>query len=539
MKINKLEIKNFKFFDKVEALNFESKNVLVYGENGSGKSTIYWALYTLLQSSKKDKDKIRKYFTHSTLTTPNHSSLVNIYADENDSKIELFVDEESEEVIISKDTITVKNNSSNLLIEDTLATSDFINYKYLFRFFNFFHKADIDLFDLFEYEILHLIGLNELWQEIVKLEDRKPRVRADKDDYLELQTKLKSFNNSLKDIVLNINEPANTYLKAFNYEDMKLVLLVKDGKYETQIFDKPKIKIELTVLKNESPDKPILRPQSYFNEAKLTAIALSVRLAITKTKLKNSPLKFLVLDDLLVSLDMSNRDKVLDILLNDETLKEYQKIILTHDKAFFEMAKQKFNYVEKNKWKYFEMYLDSEGEYEKPLILPHRDYFEKAEYYLKKHDYSACANYLRKEAERLLKALVCHHRDLSCSETKNLQTLIDKAKTSGSLSEKENIVERVRNLVNFDEFDKFIEFDLSQLESQEDKKTIGTIRTELKRFKDFSKNEIVGLNKTLIMLEEFKALILNPQSHDDTRVPLYKKELEDAIENIKKLRDEL
>ena len=65
-KIDKLEIKNFKFFDEVEVLNFESKNVLVYGENGSGKSTIYWALYTLLQSSKKNDNEIKKYFIQST-----------------------------------------------------------------------------------------------------------------------------------------------------------------------------------------------------------------------------------------------------------------------------------------------------------------------------------------------------------------------------------------------------------------------------------------------------------------------------------------
>ena len=43
-KIDKLEIRNFKFFDEVEPLDFEGKNVLLYGENGSGKSSIYWAI---------------------------------------------------------------------------------------------------------------------------------------------------------------------------------------------------------------------------------------------------------------------------------------------------------------------------------------------------------------------------------------------------------------------------------------------------------------------------------------------------------------
>lgn len=50
--------------------------------------------------------------------------------------------------------------------------------------------------------------------------------------------------------------------------------------------------------------------------------------------LHDSDLKLLVLDDLLVSLDMSNRMKVVEILLTDAALANYQKIILTHDLGF-------------------------------------------------------------------------------------------------------------------------------------------------------------------------------------------------------------
>jgi len=165
-RIDKLEIKNFKFFDEVEALNFDSKNILLYGENGSGKSTIYWALYTLLQSSKKDDEKIKKYFTHSTNTNPNYSSLVNIYCEnDSESKIELFSKDTDENYTISKNKITIKDTTT---IQKSLYTSDFINYKYLFRFFNFLHKDEMDLFDLFEYEILHLIELNESISSLCK-----------------------------------------------------------------------------------------------------------------------------------------------------------------------------------------------------------------------------------------------------------------------------------------------------------------------------------------------------------------------------------
>ncbi len=67
------------------------------------------------------------------------------------------------------------------------------------------------------------------------------------------------------------------------------------------------------------------------------------------------------------------------------------------------MAKQKFNHKEKNKWKSFEIYLDKSGDYEKPYIKPSLDYFESAKKHFEEFDYLACANYLRKEVERLKK----------------------------------------------------------------------------------------------------------------------------------------
>ena len=46
MKITKIEIKNFRAFYGTHqiALTKEGKNLLVYGENGSGKSSLYMAL---------------------------------------------------------------------------------------------------------------------------------------------------------------------------------------------------------------------------------------------------------------------------------------------------------------------------------------------------------------------------------------------------------------------------------------------------------------------------------------------------------------
>ena len=181
LKINYLDIKHFKFFSDTERIELGEKNLLIFGENGSGKSTIYWALYTFLQSSIKSNSDIVKYFTQSTTSNINEKSLVNIYEpNDNNSYIKLTLNDGSN-FLISKDTNSINtNNLSNTLIANANLASDFISYKYLFRFFNFLHRDDIDLFPLFSYEILQFlsrntVNLSELWNDILTLIDSKPR----------------------------------------------------------------------------------------------------------------------------------------------------------------------------------------------------------------------------------------------------------------------------------------------------------------------------------------------------------------------------
>ena len=49
-KIESLKVQNFKFFNEEFTLPVNCKNVLLYGENGSGKSSIYWSFYTIFQA---------------------------------------------------------------------------------------------------------------------------------------------------------------------------------------------------------------------------------------------------------------------------------------------------------------------------------------------------------------------------------------------------------------------------------------------------------------------------------------------------------
>lgn len=545
-KINDLDIKYFKFFHDTEKINFNENNVLIFGENGSGKSTIYWALYTFLQSSIKPDNEIIDYFKESTDENINEKSLVNIFeSDDTKSyvKLNLKNGDIDSSYIISKEDIDT--NKADKLIENSNLASDFISYKYLFRFFNFLHRDEIDLFPLFSYEILQFLSkntdnLNDLWKEIESLSKSKPRKIADKTEYDELIEKLNTFNSYLKSIISDLNVPTRDYLKKFNHEDIKLTLDVIDGIYEKQNFTPPKISLKI-IVKRPNDEIIIHRPQSYFNEAKLTAIALSVRFAVSQIKLKSSDFKVLVLDDLLVSLDMSNRSIVLNILLNDNNFKDHQLIILTHDKSFYNMAKNKFDSIPNSKWKYFEMYVNNKLNITQPLVLNHYNYFEKAEYYLVKHDYPACANYLRKEAERLLKFIKQNHLDSQITNVDegfvDFKTLLNSAKSNNNISKYQEILSKTENLIEKRKFKDFISEEFETMPNKDE--IIDYIRIEMKNFDSFKKRKIEDLRETLEVLDEFVQLLLNPLSHDTNKIPIYKKELEDTVEVLRKLNEDI
>lgn len=532
-KIKKLDIKSFKFFKNIEPLTFNNKNILIYGENGSGKSTIYWALYTFFQSAIKENDaEIKKYFT----LDYNANSLVNIYEEnEENSRIELLLSDDSgnfpdKTFRISKSLINT--NKEDTLIEKGCYTGDFISYKYLFRFFDFLHKEDIDLFKLFEYEIFHAVmistkSLSNWWNEILELKALNPGPRSDGVNFRNLTTKMEQFNQFLNSLAPRITQLANEYLEKFSYQNLNISIEIEDGNYtRKRVFKKPKIKLKVELKKSPTDIIPIKKAQSFFNEAKLTAIALSIRFAITKIKHVDSSINILVLDDLLVSLDMSNREKFLSILLDDELIKTFQIIILTHDKAFYEKSRELFRFSDRTRWKYFEMYLDIHNteNIEQPFI---KEYGEKysnidtAIKHFKDKDYPACANYLRKEVEsqfdkylkldnldeKILLSKIKSNHDLIKKTGKNIKDIINKLKCFDNL---ENIPEDER-------IEKCKEFarTLSDLLDS----AIEKIDNEF-YFVEFEDIKFILKN------------VLHPQSHNDLTRPLYKIELERALSYI-------
>lgn len=471
-KIEYLTCKNFKFFHGSEEnegsnkLVLNRRNLLLYGENGSGKSSIYWALYTILQSSIKSEDNdVQKYFE-----VDNPENLRNRFSnDEEMSGISIcFNDDRNRQQIREISNINV-NTLNDSFTRRTLLSSDFINYKYLSKIYDFRNSQRADLFPLFERDLFPFIDLGEeykdennnllsgktlasdWWNNILKTPERLPYnknvVSVSSNQYVQFKNNiLPRFCHLLKIYLNSITEKANDYLEndfkcpfrlKFDLSELvcdynkSISTRAKDGK-----FYPPKILLELSYVHSllDGDKRNIAKPHTFLNEAKLTAIALSIRLSMLDQKLKTTGAgKILVLDDLLVSLDMTNRDTVLDIILKKST--DYQLLILTHDRAFYNIAKLRIENMSSDQWVYKEMYCKQheKDDIPKPMIVEPKSYLSCAYKYLYEFDYPASANYLRKECERVLCELLPKNRTVILSdngETKPapLERLIDNFK---------------------------------------------------------------------------------------------------------------
>lgn len=435
-KINSIKFKNFKAFYDEETIQLDGKNLLVYGENGSGKSSIFWGLYTFLQSSSKVQKDIIKYFVDfDEANADTYDSLKNIFSTSaEDAYIELgTLDTVSGTITIDKidavntSTDITKNNQPIALAN---ASSDFINYKLLHNFYNVTHKQEINLWQVFirdifpffrnnEREKYYAERIDELTKSVPKSSGGVKNLKIGSRPQVEYVQKIDNLNNDIQIFLNEIEQNANFFLKEhfFDSKDVLKVFLSYNTKIDynsIRFQDKSKTNYSISLNLELWDDllktwKKVKRPHSFLNEAQLTRVAIAVRIGALQTRLQNREYQILCLDDMLISLDMGNRDKVLQTFLNTEKkanleyFDKFQKLIFTHDKAFYNLCKQRIRLsLDEKDWYFKEIYLDTDKVPQRPFIDNSTDYFERAEKHLKAFDYPASANALRQGLENII-----------------------------------------------------------------------------------------------------------------------------------------
>ena len=653
MKLKNIKIENYRFFKEEQEFDFTSKdnipqNILLYGENGSGKTSLYNALkdfffYYKNQSESKtkikenknifceltDKPKIEITFENDTNIKFSETGFEN-----EDLKIEIEQVSKSKLFLTYQDIYNLNNIfRENVSYEDFKEIMTILFFDKLDKEFEDFEKSLIlleksifenknKLFNDLEYikDLIFEFKENSYKSDLNNIEKNEYSSIYDKvfylsDNYISkfetMKTLLEKFLNicssnkildiSTYEIIEKFDDIKENILKytlendRYKTEEHSLGIIIVDKEEleDIQVLDRfleqieescslannyiecevkadlinkfiydefnsklnkinnilsfleinielkrvkkrPYIKFDLNFIFNKSirnidfditlSDVELKNHWINLNEAKLSALNLAIYFSSVLGKKPYIPI--LVLDDLLISLDMSNRDKILSLLLDRNISNgffddEYQMFIFTHDRAFFEKAKQNFEYKSKKKWKYFEMFVDLEEneKYQISYIKKNeQNNMSKAEYHFKNKDYPACANYLRKEVENKFdKFLKLDNLDEKIKLAKlkeNEHIIVDTAKDLKKLIDVLKQFEQLKDIPQNIQIEKCSLFSKQIIDTI--KKVVRYIEEEF-HFDEFEDIKLVLKN------------ILHPQSHSDITKPLYKKELEEAI----------
>ena len=526
--IKEIRIFNLKHFRGEFTIVLEGKNLLLFGENGSGKSSIFWTLHMFYQSCLKTPDSTGagKYFD-----PDNSQNLRNAFADRGaKSGVEITFqsdgtssDKQFHDTNIRIDTAPTETDK---FMRFSLQTSDFMSYKSLATLYDFRNSQLCDLTKLFEREIfpsmdfsVHLRDLNgvdlnktnisDWWNAIISYPSLLPCRSINSKvyvvncpEYEQYSTIIRDFNLALASHLDEISLRANRILREDFHVLYGVNLECGEVKFN-QIIRKPgskrsyrdnKLTLPQIILKMEwkdallpSADHKIWleHPQSFFNEAKLTIAAFAIRLAIIEMKYSGATecAPILCVDDLLISLDMGNRIPIAERIL--KCANDYQMFIFTHDHSLYELFTRLLTKEEKKeKWLLKELYNVLDDMNNPSSLNPHlcdnNSYLIKARMLWHKHELPSAVNCLRKAAESILYDL---------------------------------LPENMRYMPSFE------------------RTTLKFLLTQVPKFVT-----LYSLPSNPIMhVDYFRSRLLNPLSHDDFSSPVYSQELKLCIQELSEL----
>jgi hypothetical protein len=376
------------------------------------------------------------------------------------------------------------------LFADASKTKGFLDYKHSLAVYLQPKDAKrIDLFDLLMRGLLsqyeNPVSRLSFGYELGVME-RRVKAYWFRGNLTTLESHLRDFNAGLSAVLTELNVKASEILAEFQ-TGVSIRLVPARVWYGRPPKRLTRMHVALVM---QYYGRRINQPHLFLNEARLSAIAISIFLGSVLIQ-PASKLRLLILDDMLIGLDFSNRMPLLKALKT--AFKDYQILLLTFDRHWFEIAKEELTAG----WTACEMYVCEHKEGlggvevlkgNKPqLVQPSDSYFFKGKKYFDLYDYPAAANYLRKECERLIDSLL---------------PLSYKIESEGQFGSRE----------------------ITRLETLIDK--LGRL------FKDCDEPIPTPLEH---QLQLYKKAVLNPMSHHDLESPIYRSEVEQLFGLVNEL----
>jgi energy-coupling factor transporter ATP-binding protein EcfA2 len=418
MKLAKITLKDFRGFSHEDTFDLAGgKNLLLYGENGSGKSSLYRALVEFFNRETSAKPFLiyRNVFLSSEIKSAIDGHVTLEMSDGAKYEWRCLRDRPWKDQKVAKDAreqLTDAANRAALLDYRSLLRTNFGTTNLRKRLFQLAVTTS-----LANTPVAVPGGrerrIGQLWRA---LKDAVPgnRERHTKRRLASLATAEKTFNDALKGVLPTVQDKAAEFLRFFEGSDLELKLGFAGVNYEQyrKDFNQQELDFEVKLHEVAVPDW-----NDQLNEARLTALALSLYLA--GAALANTsppagaatPVRIVALDDVLIGLDLEHRLPLLRII--EERLADFQVLLLTHDRVWFDLAQLAIR--NPDKWVYYEMYSRQTSEggivFDVPVLKPqtqvlpeHFINMAKAQLASPNHDYRAAALYARAAFEVKLKS---------------------------------------------------------------------------------------------------------------------------------------
>lgn len=298
-KIESLKIEKFKAFKGEVLFDLDKLNLLVYGENGAGKSSIYDALKLTFFYNRIESE-------HRVGVTPEEqraqltSYLSNRYDHRGEAGYRIQIN--GQEYLDFINQADYQDYHSSMICNSDIQVGDYISYR----------------------ELLEKVYIHGDVQALLEDEDSTEFI-ADE------------VNKDLKE--------------AFKEENVTVAISREND-------------LKCSLKGPWSEETYIETIRDYFNEAIINLIVLVLLFNTIKVleEKGRTKVRILVLDDIITSLDASNR--VLLMRYIQKKFPKYQKFIFTHNISFFNLWIYTINNVTKepDKWKYMNVY-DCGGEH--------------------------------------------------------------------------------------------------------------------------------------------------------------------------------